>query len=101
MLAPDQGYLGRSYVTLRDHKGHLAALSWQEWGEYANIVLRLERACVKALNATLFNWSCLLNNAYQKTPHTPMCTDTFGRAMQTLKKLAPPHLTILILANTI
>lgn len=71
ILTPDQGYLGRCYVTLRDHKVNLSELSQIEWGEYADIVNRIELACKKALGATLFNWSCLLNNAYQVKPYLP------------------------------
>lgn len=64
-LAPDQGYLGRSYITLRTHKGSLSELSTTEWEEYASIVKQLEQACTKAFGATPFNWTCLMNNAYQ------------------------------------
>lgn len=71
MLANDQGYLGRSYITLKNHRGHLSELTKQEWAEYAEIVERLEKAVTAGLNATLFNWSCLVNNAYQKQPASP------------------------------
>jgi diadenosine tetraphosphate (Ap4A) HIT family hydrolase len=68
-LAPDQGYLGRAHVTLREHKANLSDLSDEEWVDYKNIVRRLETACSKGLGATLFNWSCLMNNAYQQKPY--------------------------------
>lgn len=68
-LAPDQGYLGRAYVTLREHKANLSDLSDEEWVDYKNIVRRLENACKKSLGSTLFNWSCLMNNAYQEKPY--------------------------------
>jgi diadenosine tetraphosphate (Ap4A) HIT family hydrolase len=67
----DQGYLGRTYVTLRDHKGGLGELSNAEWKDYEDIVRRLENACKKGLGATLFNWSCLMNNAYKQKPYQP------------------------------
>jgi diadenosine tetraphosphate (Ap4A) HIT family hydrolase len=70
-LAPDQGYLGRTYVVLRDHKRSLSELSDAEWKDYAEIVGRLEKAYKKSLRATLFNWSCLMNNAYQTEPYLP------------------------------
>jgi diadenosine tetraphosphate (Ap4A) HIT family hydrolase len=71
VLAPDQGYPGRTYVTLKHHKENLSQLSKAEWDEYASLVKRLETACKQALGATLFNWSCLMNNAYQLSPPNP------------------------------
>lgn len=71
ILSPDQGYLGRSYVTLRDHKASLSDLSDEEWDDYRAIVRRLEKACKKGLGATLSNWTCLMNNAYQEKPSYP------------------------------
>lgn len=54
-LAPDQGYLGRCYVTLREHKADLSSLSAEEWVEFGVIAKQLEQACEKAFNATPFN----------------------------------------------
>lgn len=71
ILSHDQGYLGRCYVTLRDHKGSLGQLSDAEWLDYKNIVRRLEKACMLGLGATLCNWTCLMNNAYQRKPCQP------------------------------
>jgi len=70
-LAPDQGYLGRCYVTLRKHKATLADLSDDEWTDYATIVRRLERSVAQAFSATPSNWACMMNNAYQSVPATP------------------------------
>ncbi len=70
-LAPDQGYLGRSYITLREHKASLSELSSEEWEEFTNIARQLEVACKSAFSATLFNWTCLLNNAYRDKPFNP------------------------------
>jgi diadenosine tetraphosphate (Ap4A) HIT family hydrolase len=71
ILSPDQGYLGRAYVTLRDHKGTLGDLTDAEWQDYVSIVRRLENACKVGLGATLSNWTCLMNNAYQQKPNLP------------------------------
>jgi diadenosine tetraphosphate (Ap4A) HIT family hydrolase len=70
-LSPDQGYLGRTYVTLREHKGSLRELSSNEWEDYTEIVRSLENACLEGLGATLCNWTCLMNNAYQQKPYKP------------------------------
>lgn len=50
-LAPDQGYLGRTYVALHDHKGSLSELSDAEWKDYGEIVRRLEHAYKQGLGA--------------------------------------------------
>lgn len=71
ILSPDQGYLGRAYVTLRDHKEALSELSEADWRDYANIVKRLENAYKVGLRTTLSNWTCLMNNAYQEKPSFP------------------------------
>ena len=70
-LSPDQGYLGRSYVTLKRHEGDLASLSNDEWVEFAEILRKFESAVKEAFNAEVFNWGCLMNNAYQVEPALP------------------------------
>lgn len=71
IIAPDQGYLGRCYVTLKEHKGDLAELTREEWLDYAEIVKKLETAVRSAFGAIVFNWGCLMNNAFQVSPATP------------------------------
>jgi diadenosine tetraphosphate (Ap4A) HIT family hydrolase len=70
-LARDQGYLGRTYVTLKAHKGALRELTADEWSEYGRIVSLLERAGRAAFGADLFNWSCLINLAYASDAPEP------------------------------
>lgn len=70
-LAPDQGYLGRCYVTLREHKADLHSLDVEEWREFSAIVKKLEAGVTKAYGATPFNWACMMNNAYQVEPAEP------------------------------
>lgn len=70
-LSPDQGYLGRCYVTLKTHKSDLAELTDGEWNELKTVIQRYEQAVRKAFGATLFNWGCLMNNAYQASPAVP------------------------------
>lgn len=70
-LAPDQGYLGRSYVTLRKHKAALADLSSEEWSDFAELSVRLEHTLTKTFSPALFNWTCLTNNAFQEKPYNP------------------------------
>lgn len=70
-LSSDQGYLGRCYVTLKEHKSDLADLTTEEWLEFSGVVKTLEEATRQAFGATLFNWGCLMNNAFQSSPALP------------------------------
>ena len=70
-LASDQAYLGRCYVTLKRHCGNLAELESSEWTNFVEIVKKLESALKKSFDATMFNWTCLMNNAYQNDPPNP------------------------------
>jgi len=70
-LAEDQGYLGRCYVTLKEHKSDMSELTNEEWLEFADSVKKLEAGVRHAFGATIFNWGCLMNNAFQVTPSLP------------------------------
>jgi len=70
-LASDQAYLGRSYVTLKRHCGDLAELKSEEWNELFGLIGKLEKSVRKAFGADLFNWTCLMNLAYQNNPPNP------------------------------
>ncbi len=70
-LSPDQGYLGRCYISLKEHKGDMADLTNEEWLNFAEIVKKLEKAVRLAFDAQLFNWGCLMNNAFQHSPAKP------------------------------
>ena len=70
-VAPDQGYLGRCYVTLRQHRQHLHELDPAEWRDLAIVVSQLEHAITAAFAATLYNWACLMNLAYQDASPVP------------------------------
>lgn len=72
VLADDQAYLGRSYVVVRDHKKSLSELSREEWRDFEELVTRIENGYEKALGSGRpFNWSCLMNNAFQEANPTP------------------------------
>lgn len=70
-LALDQAYLGRCYVTLKSHKPSLSSLTAVECTELHHLIQSLESACSQAFGATLFNWSCLTNNAFKESPYNP------------------------------
>ena len=70
-LADDQAYLGRCFVDLKRHAGDLAELNSGEWADFVSLVKTLEGKCRKAFGATMFNWTCLMNNAFRKKPWNP------------------------------
>ncbi len=67
----DQYYLGRSFVTTKRHVENLSDLTAAEWTELHDVIIRTERALRTGLGATMFNWSCLTNNAFQTKPFHP------------------------------
>ena len=52
-------------------KTNLSELAQEEWKEIGILEKELERVCKKVFNATMFNFACLMNNAYRdnETPH--------------------------------
>ena len=71
VLNPKQGYLGQCYVNLKQHKGDLAELTEAEWLDFSTVVKKLEAAIREAFQPSLFNWTCLMNNAFQSHPAKP------------------------------
>ena len=50
----------------------MSNLTSNEWTDFhTNIVKKLEPAFKKAFNATMFNWTCLMNNAYKSKNPKP------------------------------
>lgn len=70
-LADKQDYIGRCIVVLRSHKGSLSELNEQEWLSLKNITNSAELLLKNELNATMFNWSCLMNDAYKNNQPQP------------------------------
>lgn len=68
LLMPYQAYLGRSVILLKRYCGDLAGLMTEELLDFHLVVKKLENAFTKTFNATMFNWTCLMNNAYQHNP---------------------------------
>ena len=70
-LSDKQDYIGRCIVVLNSHKESLSALSPNEWDDLKNVVDDIEHKLKTKLGATMFNWSCLMNDAYKSTPPCP------------------------------
>ena len=73
IIHEDQQYLGRCIISAQDRNHpNLTSLTDEEWLDFShNVVQPLENAIKKAFGAELFNWSCLMNLAYQNTPPDP------------------------------
>lgn len=67
----DQTYLGRSFVSAKRDVGTMSDLTNEEWLDFAAVVKKLEAACKSSFGATMFNWTCLMNLAYQNDPPDP------------------------------
>ncbi len=64
-----QEFIG--YCSISSNKKNLSNLTPEEWQELGQIEKELERVCKKLFKTTMFNFACLMNNAYlDKTePH--------------------------------
>ena len=63
VLDRNQTYLGKSFVTLREHKETLSDLDGVDWNELHEVIRKLEYATKRAFGASVLNWECLMNNA--------------------------------------
>lgn len=71
-LMPNQTYLGYCSVSLKRRDcGDLADVTNEEMLDFLQLAKKLENALRKAFNATMFNWTCLMNLSYQNNPPTP------------------------------
>lgn len=70
-LAEDQAYLGRCFVNLKRKSASLSDLKKEEWTDFGEIVKNYESALKKGFGATMFNWTCLMNNAYKDKEPKP------------------------------
>ena len=59
------------YCIISSKKESLSDLSSEEWIELGILEKELERVCKKLFNSTMFNFACLMNNAYRdnEKPH--------------------------------
>ena len=63
VLDRNQCYLGKSFITLRQHKETLSELDEADWMELHQVICQLEQAVKGAFGADVCNWECLMNNA--------------------------------------
>lgn len=71
-LAENQTYLGYCVISLKRRDcPNLADVTNEEMLDFLQLVKKLEDGLRKAFDATMFNWSCLMNLSYQNTPPDP------------------------------
>ena len=63
VLDKNQCYLGKPFITLRQHKETLSELDEVDWAELHHVIRQLEQAVKEAFGADVCNWECLMNNA--------------------------------------
>lgn len=70
-LANKQDYVGRCIIVLKRHCGSLSELTVNEWCSFKDITSSVENMLKNELSATMFNWSCLMNDAYKSIIPNP------------------------------
>ena len=63
VLDRNQCYLGKSFITLRQHKETLSDLDEVDWTELHQVIRQIEWAVKAAFGADVCHWECLMNNA--------------------------------------
>ena len=71
LLSEDQYYLGRNVVILKRECPSLSGLTTEEFLDLHQVIKSYENAVKKAFNATLFNWTCLMNASHKIKPYNP------------------------------
>lgn len=69
-LDSNQQFLGKSFITLLEHKASLSDLDEKDWEDFHRLVAELETALRKAFQSHHFNWSCLMNIAAMRGQDT-------------------------------
>lgn len=70
-LAPEQSYVGRSLVVLKRHTGSLSNLTGEELLDFGAVVKKFETAAKKSFDATMFNWTCMMNDFFRTLTPDP------------------------------
>lgn len=70
-LADKQDYLGRCIIVCNQHCESISDLDIKQWNALKSIMDSAEIMLRSELNATMFNWSCLMNDAYKNKPANP------------------------------
>lgn len=71
LLPTDQRYIGYLILKVKAERSSLPEITPEEQSDFFHLIARLESFYKEKLNATMFNYSCLMNNAYRNNqpPH--------------------------------
>lgn len=67
----EQSCLGRCVIACNRHCPSLSDLTNGEWADFVEVIKKLEKSIKMAFGANVFNWACLMNNAFRKEPFNP------------------------------
>lgn len=70
-LSLKQTYLGRCYITLLRHCPDLAELTKEEWNDFIQLIIDLEKAIRLSFNPDVFNWFCQMNDSFKDSTPNP------------------------------
>lgn len=70
-LADHQDYAGRCIVVCKQHCSSISELNICQWTSLKVIINSLESMLKYELGATMYNWSCLMNDAYKSDKPNP------------------------------
>jgi diadenosine tetraphosphate (Ap4A) HIT family hydrolase len=72
VLHKDQTYLGRAIIVSKSSRAALSVVTGEEWEDLRlHVIQPYESAVKNSFGATMFNWACLMNLAYQNDPPNP------------------------------
>lgn len=77
-----QEFVGQCIIS--SDKENLSELSNEEWIELGLIEKELERVCKKLFNTTMFNFACLMNDAYKNNEKSHVHFHFIPRYKETL-----------------
>ena len=71
VMVDDQMYLGRLVIKTIEPRLTLPDITEEEQKDFLNLIRKLENFYKEKIGATMFNYSCLMNNAYRdgEIPH--------------------------------
>lgn len=71
LLKSDQRYLGSLIIKTKEPRVSLSDITTEEQLDFFVLIMKLENFYKEKIGATMFNYSCLMNNAYRdnETPH--------------------------------
>lgn len=70
-LNSNQKYLGRCAVVLKRPCPSLSEVTQEEMNDFLQVIKNLEKILKEIFDASMFNWACSMNFAYQVNPPKP------------------------------